>query len=393
MVNNPRIAVIIDGNIYDRKGMVNAALMRIKYLKSATTFRVDCYSIMKYGGRISNALSHYKMTKGPESIMIDGLELKIIWVKFHIIDSFISRLGIGFSFTNFLCKKKYHSLFSGYQLISAHSSFAGEMARYIHIKFDIPYVVTWHGSDIHTSPYYNKFSFERTKNIIENAKFNFYVSKKLQEQSMVITSNQISKVLYNGVNPIFRKVGDSERTCLKRKYKVDGLKVIAFVGNIIPIKNVFSLVNIFEQIKDKCTEPLAFWIVGDGILKDGLYERLSSVKNLNIKMWGNQRVQDMPSIMNCIDVLILPSFNEGLPLVLAEAISCGANAVGSMVGGIPETIGADNTFELDDTFAKKISDRVVSLLANKINQPINPLMDWETTAKEESRIIDEILKK
>ena len=70
----------------------------------------------------------------------------------------------------------------------------------------------------------------------------------------------------------------------------------------------------------------------------------------------------MPALMNCVDILVLPSVNEGLPLVCAEALSCGANVVGSDVGGIAEVIGKDNVVPLGEGFAPQFAKKVVAML-------------------------------
>lgn len=83
-------------------------------------------------------------------------------------------------------------------------------------------------------------------------------------------------------------------------------------------------------------------------------------------MWGNVPSHDMPSMLNCVDVLILPSRNEGLPLIAIEAIACGANAVGARVDGIPEAIGLENSFPHGTDFVENISNRVTYMLNNKV---------------------------
>lgn len=66
----------------------------------------------------------------------------------------------------------------------------------------------------------------------------------------------------------------------------------------------------------------------------------------------------MPLLLNCVDILILPSKNEGLPLIVVEAIKSGANVVASDVGGIREVIGVDKVVILGDDFVHRFSKRV-----------------------------------
>ena len=103
------------------------------------------------------------------------------------------------------------------------------------------------------------------------------------------------------------------------------------------------------------------WIIGAGEERKALEVAFTST-SLNVRFWGHQPTEKMPELMNCMDILVLPSHNEGLPLVLAEAISGGSNAVGSRVGGIPEVIGDENTIPLGDGFTEKMAQRIVHFL-------------------------------
>lgn len=47
-----------------------------------------------------------------------------------------------------------------------------------------------------------------------------------------------------------------------------------------------------------------------------------------------------------------------MPRVTLEAKACGVHVVGSDRGGIPESIGSENCFTLDDQFVNNISNRI-----------------------------------
>lgn len=114
-----------------------------------------------------------------------------------------------------------------------------------------------------------------------------------------------------------------------------------------------------------------------------------------IRFFGNQPSSSMPDIMNCVDVLVIPSLNEGLPLVCAEALRCGANVVGSDVGGIAEVIGTENVAPLGDDFVDALAGKALSYLAARSgqtpaalsSQSLSEDFSWSRTAARELELI------
>ena len=118
---------------------------------------------------------------------------------------------------------------------------------------------------------------------------------------------------------------------------------------------------------------------------------LTGDNSIDVVMWGNIPSGHMPAMMNCIDVLVLPSRNEGLPLVCAEAIKCGAYAVGADVGGVAEVVGKDNAFPHGECFVTSIASKIVSVLKNGGEQAVPAHLDWAVTAEKEIYYINYLL--
>lgn len=387
-----KIAIIIDGDLTNRKGLVNASLSRIKHLRSIANYQIDVYAIQNYDGILVQRLRKTKKRNRIPSMLIDGIEVKLLWSKFSLINYIsVYKLKYKSIVRSILCRKYAH-LFQSYDLISAHSIGCAKFALAIHERYKMPYCVTWHGSDIHTLPYASKYNWNETVQALENAEENFFVSKALLTSSENITSNAKKQVLYNGAGELFMTFSSERRESIKNHFNVKGKKVVAFIGNLISIKNVLVLPEIFKKVSENYSGDVTFWVIGDGKLRGSLQHRLKE-SCVDYSLWGNLPVESIPEFMNATDVLVLPSKNEGLPLVTVEALACGANVVGSNVGGIAEVIGTENVFDLNEQFVDKMSDRIVEMLESHIEQSLLDVFNWNNTARIENTIYLRILNK
>lgn len=383
------IAVIFEGSLGNITGVVNAVFNRVRHLQSISDYTIDLYNVLSYPFGLTRLI--YKPSKyaKKQTVEIDGMKVNILWRKDLLFDDILNYKlhKKPFYLDRFL--KKQVPLFSEYDLISAHAFVGAKLAYMIHEHYGTPFFVTWHGSEIHSLKSSYHYQVNKTRKIMEKTECNFFVSKALRKSAKEIVGEYKNDILYNGVSPIFRRFDEQERVNLRRKYQVEGKKVVAFVGNLKPVKNVVTLPDIFDHIVKEYQQPIEFWIVGAGEERSKI-EALIAGKPYHVKLWGYQKTELIPEIEQCVDVLLLPSNNEGLPLVLAEAISCGANVVGSNVGGIPEVLGEEDSFALGDKFVENFSNRVVHYLNNTIKQPLKSEFSWEKTAQIEKRYCDTV---
>lgn len=382
-----RILVLTTGNIYQRRGLFNAVMGRTKHLKEICDYEIDVLLLSTYSPWYVRNLRHTQKYARPNEWEIEGVHLRIDWRKFSLFDYVMNvklhREGYFKKFYNCLIVSKLQ----GYDFIIAHSSECGELAKMAKERYGTPYSVTWHGSDIHSEPFNNPSAFNPTKAIIEDADINFFVSKALLNTSERITTKGNKQVLYNGCNTAFRRYSDEERFELRKKHNVAGKKVVVFVGNFFAVKNILTIPLIFRSIVNKM-ENVECWMIGGGKYFNQLKKM---VKDLPVRLWGNQEPEVMPDFLNAADVLILPSINEGLPLSVVEGLASGCNVVGSLAGGIPEVIGKDNCVDLNDPhFVDKFVEKVVAYLqaVPHIEQSLKPEFDWNKTAKLELDVIN-----
>lgn len=118
--------------------------------------------------------------------------------------------------------------------------------------------------------------------------------------------------------------------------------LIGTVGRIHPWKGQIHFLKAANKVSHKIANA-RFLIVGD-VAYDGhkryKHELLKNIYSLNLKdkviLTGSR--DDIPQIMNAIDLFVLPSVHEPFGLVLLEAQACRRPVVSTSVGGAPETM-------------------------------------------------------
>lgn len=388
-----RVAVIFESCPFDRKGLFNAVHNRVKHLLATDECWIDAYCIHALDNAFTRMVRHTERVPYVDCAEIDGITYRMLWYRFSILDNLtLEKLGRRpCLFKRFI--GRYVSYLEGYDAVIAHS-FTGALFAYeAYQRYGTPYFANWHGSDVHTHPWRVPVILEDTRLVMEAARCNYFVSQALKEASDKITVKARKEVLYNGVAEEF-KTFDAEARRQAREYfgLPSDVRIIGFAGNLSKVKNVLALPEIFRQVSACYDGKVHLVIAGDGKLRKPLESAALSFRasgaSREISFLGNLPSEDMPALMNCIDVLVLPSLNEGLPLVCAEAIRCGANVVGSDVGGIAEVIGSSYVVPLGDAFERKMAEKVAAMLDSRdsgvtVSQSLPSEISWTKTAHEE----------
>ncbi len=147
------------------------------------------------------------------------------------------------------------------------------------------------------------------------------------------------RVQYNGV--------DGERFRLRERVDArQGLplppdkRLVLFVGNLAPEKGPQVLLEAFSRLKLPDVELV---LVGGGQLDTSLRQRAHSLGlDSRVRFAGRQPFDRVPDWVAAADALCLPSFREGCPNVVLEALASGRPVAASAVGGVPELVDARN---------------------------------------------------
>ena len=117
-----------------------------------------------------------------------------------------------------------------------------------------------------------------------------------------------------------------------------GSVVFIFIGHILKKKGVFDLLEAFREVVRRQVDPYLI-LVGHGKDAKLLSKEVSKTRiRERIHFIGTRKHEEIPGWLSMADVLVLPSYGEGLPNVVVEAMACQRPVIATKVGGIPEAV-------------------------------------------------------
>ncbi len=200
-----------------------------------------------------------------------------------------------------------------------------------------------------------------------------------------------------GVGIEFVRKSKSEIEYLYEKFNLpQDKKILLYVGNLLPHKNLNGLLEGFAQMKGK--ENCRLVLVGkafDGRTRE-TREKDLGLEGLTIHA-GMVSQEDLVNFYNLADLFVLPSLYEGFGLPVLEAFACGTPVACSNVSSLPE-VGGKVAKYFDPKDAASIARTLESSIDDKgkYDSEIDAWVKnftWENSAKQIRQIAAEVAAK
>lgn len=184
----------------------------------------------------------------------------------------------------------------------------------------------------------------RFKEFYDDANNKMGIINKLQRADIIL-------VLSHSWKEWFRKIGVKtdkiivlnnivDYPVIKRVEKENKIKLL-FLGEIGQRKGIFDVIEVFGNNKEFFKEKIVLKIGGNKET-DKLLQKIKDYGLSDfVKFEGWVNGEKKINLLNWADIFILPSFNEGLPIAILEAMSYGKAIISSPVGGIAEIVQSD----------------------------------------------------
>lgn len=304
------------------------------------------------------------MVKGGISAVVNGYRNSILEQEFNI--KYVESYKDGRKFTKLLKAVTGYLHFSKVlflekiELVHIHSSFGPSFYRklvfiYMANWFNKPVINHCHGADF-DSFYIN--ASDRKKRMIERiyGKCNVIIalSDEWKERLSMIVSPEKIIVIEN--------YSTIHEDAIKYKVNKEMTQQILFLGEIGQRKGCYDIPEVVEKVVEKFPDA-KFVLGGTG--------DIDQVKNLlikkgiekNVLFTGWVRGQEKDKLLRESDIFFLPSYNEGMPMAILDAMGYGLPIVSTLVGGIPKIVKeGENGYLCKAGDTQALSNALIKLL-------------------------------
>lgn len=216
-------------------------------------------------------------------------------------------------------------------------------------------VISALGSDVHTLSYYKGISklynwiFNHTDSVT-------YIAKDMQKRLKIMGAGNLHYM------PL--PVNDS---IFKFSPLIPECPRFIFVGRLTREKGIEILLKSFNYIIKELPNA-KLYIVGDGPEKNWANEFISNNKlQKNIEIKGIQSSLEIARLIQYSYALLLPSYNEGTPAVILEAMSVGRPIVATRVGELKNLIDQESGYLTEIGNVSEFKKAILKIYHKKYN--------------------------
>lgn len=163
-------------------------------------------------------------------------------------------------------------------------------------------------------------------------------------------------VLENGINVERLKPAVSDPS--------DHPHSFVMLGRLGGRKGTYDLIDAIENVT-KTFPDVKCYLAGDGDVDkcSSIIKEKHLENNISIEGWAD--FDKKLKLLKKSSVLVLPSYNEGLPMAILEGMACGKAIISTTVGAIPEVVKEENGILIEPGDIKKLTEALLSYCEDK----------------------------
>jgi len=174
-----------------------------------------------------------------------------------------------------------------------------------------------------------------------------------------------NELISNGVdtNKFSPDLKQAQHTSYKASLGISDTSVlIGMISSLSIEKGHLYALEAFKEAQESFENEVTLIIVGDGPERSNIINMAKTLGlEKNIALLGKR--QDIPEILNILDIFIIPSLNEGLPISMLEAMASGLPVIATDVGDIGKVINnEENGFLINSKNSHQLAERLEMLV-------------------------------
>lgn len=261
----------------------------------------------------------------------------------------------------------------------------------------VPIVTTVHGKNYYGERLHRRLAYRLVSRHSKMVAVSNDIADFLEKTIGIRAKNIIT--IHNGVRINGFRKDESARNRIRESLGLrDDQPLLGAVGNLYPVKGHIYLIKATAVVK-KTVPDVKTVIAGRGKLLDRLKEEASGMGlEKNVEFLGFR--EDIPQLLQAMDIFILPSLSEGTPLSILEAMASEKPVIATDVGGLGEIVENGETGFLvpredPESLAEKIllvlQDRALAgKMAVEARKRVEKKYDLNSMAKKYIDIYDRI---
>jgi glycosyltransferase involved in cell wall biosynthesis len=200
-------------------------------------------------------------------------------------------------------------------------------------------------------------------------------------------------IVNNAINLDKFKFSQEARDKIREKHKLDGGKyAIGMVGRLVHVKNHAFALEVLAKIRAaEAGKDTVMLIIGDGELKNQLVANCHRLK-ISESVIFTGAAENIHEYYQALDLLLIPSFHEGLTLAAVEAQASGLPVLLSDTVSPDTKISELASFKSQADGAESWADAIFHLKAAPHNRTAPDLSDSGFEIKAETKKLQKILK-
>lgn len=248
---------------------------------------------------------------------------------------------------------------AGAKVIHGHYSVTGLAAWRLARRTGIPYVLTFHGSDMNSWPDEHPERLDDLRQAVSGASAVIAVSQALADRVYSVTGVAATPLPLGSDHRSMARSAIGRREARTELGVGDDDILVLFVGNLNVQKGVRELIDALVQLGP----PFRGVLIGAGPLAGYGMDTVGSDAVIDYR--GARDHDAVIRAMSGADVFVLPSYTEGMPTVLVEAGSMRLPVIASRVGGIPELLGEDRGVLLPEVSPEYLKAALLAFVADR----------------------------